>query len=87
MEKASAFAKKGVSLAQEHPKTFLALLFSVTLFILWCVNVFSLVTVKEDNLDSENKTKVINAKRSSYGIGVMAIIGVWLGWYNYKHSD
>ena len=88
MEKASAFAKKGVSLAQEHPKTLLALLFSITLFILGCVNIFSLMGVKTDIIeDPKTKTKVVNAKRSSYGIGVMAIIGVLLGWYNHKHSE
>jgi hypothetical protein len=86
MEKASDLAKRGASLAKEHPKMFLALLFSVTLFILWCVNVFSLMGVKEENLDSETKKKMINAKRSSYGIGVMAVIGVGLGYYNYKRS-
>jgi hypothetical protein len=86
MEKASDLAKRGASLAKEHPKMFLALLFSFVLFILWCVNVFSLIGVKEENLDSETKKKVVNAKRSSYGIGVMAIIGVWMGWYNYKRS-
>ena len=88
MDKASAFAKKGVSLAQEHPKTLLALLFSITLFILGCVNIFSLMGVDADNIeDPKTKTKVVNAKRSSYGIGVMAIIGVLLGYYNYKRSS
>ena len=87
MEKASAFTKKGVSLVKENPKTFVALLFSITLFILGCVNIFSLMGVKEDDIqDPATKTKVVNAKRSSYGIGVMAIIGVWMGWYNYKRS-
>ena len=81
MEKASSFA-------QEHPKTLLALLFSITLFILGCVNIFSLMGVSADKIDDPaTKTKVVNAKRSSYGIGVMAIIGVLLGWYNHKHSD
>ena len=88
MEKASAFAKKGASLVKEHPKTLLAILFSITIFILGCVNIFSLKGVKEDDIqDSETKTKVVNAKRSSYGIGVMAIIGVLLGYYNYKRSS
>jgi len=88
MEKASSLAKKGVSLAKEHPKTLLALLFSITLFILGCVNIFSLMGVKEDVIeDPATKKKVVNAKRSSYGIGVMAIIGVMIGWYNYKNSD
>ena len=88
MEKASAFAKKGVSLAKEHPKTLLALLFSITLFILGCVNIFSLMGVDADKIeDPATKTKIINAKRSSYGIGVMAIIGVLLGYYNYKRSS
>ena len=88
MEKASALAKKGVSLAKENPKTLLALLFSITLFVLGCVNIFSLMGVDADNIeDPKTKTKVVNAKRSSYGIGVMAIIGVGLGYYNYKNSS
>jgi len=88
MEKASDLAKRGASLAKEHPKTLLALLFSVTLFILVCVNIFSLMGVKEDDIqDPKTKTKMINAKRSSYGIGVMAIIGCALAYYNYKHSN
>jgi hypothetical protein len=37
--------------------------------------------------DPATKTKIVNAKRSSYGIGVMAIIGVGLGYYNHKHSS
>lgn len=87
MEKTSAFAKKTYDLAKENPKTLLALLFSITLFILGCVNIFSLMGVKEDDIqDPETKTKVINAKRSSYGIGVMAIIGCFIGYYNYKNS-
>lgn len=87
MEKASAFAKKGVSLAKENPKTLLALLFSITVFILGCVNIFSLMGVDEKVIeDPKTKTKIVNAKRSSYGIGVMAIIGVLLGWYNYKQT-
>ena len=88
MEKASAFAKRGASLAQEHPKTLLALLFSITLFILVCVNIFSLMGVKEDDIqDPSTKTKMINAKRSAYGIGVMAVIGCGLAYYNHKHSS
>jgi hypothetical protein len=89
MEKASAFAKKGASLVKEHPKTLLAILFSITIFILGCVNIFSLMGVKEDDIqDSETKTKVVNAKRSSYGIGFMAIIGVIIAIYNHiKTSD
>jgi len=88
MEKASAFAKKGVSLAKENPKTLLALLFSITLFILGCVNIFSLMGVDSEKIDDPaTKTKVVNAKRSSYGIGVMAIIGCGLAYYNYKHSS
>jgi hypothetical protein len=88
MDKASAFAKKGVSLAQEHPKTLLAVLFSITVFILGCVNIFSLMGVNADNIeDPKTKTKIVNAKRSSYGIGVMAIIGVFIAIYNHKISS
>jgi hypothetical protein len=44
--------------------------------------------VKEDDIqDPKTKTKMINAKRSAYGIGAMAIIGCGLAYYNHKHSS
>ena len=44
--------------------------------------------VKEEDIqDPSTKTKMINAKRSAYGIGVMAIIGCIIAYYNHKHSS
>jgi hypothetical protein len=86
MDKASAYAKSGLDLAKKNPKTLLALLFSVVLFILVCVNIFSLMGVKDDEVSGDSKTKVTNARRSGYGIGVMALIGCGLAYYNYTQS-
>ncbi len=86
MDKASAYARSGLDLAKKNPKTLLALLFSVVLFILVCVNIFSLMGVKDDEVSGDSKTKVTNARRSGYGIGVMALIGCGLAYYNYTQS-
>jgi len=86
MDKASAYAKSGLDLAKKNPKTLLALLFSVVLFILVCVNIFSLMGVKDDDVMGDSKTKVTNARRSGYGIGVMALIGCGIAFYNYTQS-
>jgi len=87
MDKASAYAKSGLDLAKKNPKTLLALLFSVVLFILVCVNIFSLMGVKDDDVMGDSKTKVTNARRSGYGIGVMALIGCGIAYYNYTQSQ
>ena len=86
MDKASAYAKKGFELAKKNPKTLLALLFSIVLFILVCVNIFSLMGVKDEEVSGKSKTKVQNARRSGYGILVMALIGCGLAYYNYTQS-
>ena len=87
MDKASAYAKSGLDLAKKNPKTLLALLFSVVLFILVCVNIFSLMGVKDNDVMGDSKTKVTNARRSGYGIGVMALIGCGIAYYNYTQSQ
>ena len=87
MDKASAYAKSGLDMAKTNPKTLLALLFSVVLFILVCVNIFSLMGVKDDDVMGDSKTKVTNARRSGYGIGVMAFIGCGIAYYNYTQSQ
>jgi hypothetical protein len=86
MDKASAYAKSGLDMAKSNPKTLLALLFSVVLFILVCVNIFSLMGVKDNEVSGASKTKVTNAKRSGYGIGVMALIGCGIAFYNHTQS-
>jgi hypothetical protein len=86
MDKASAYAKSGLDLAKKNPKTLLALIFSFVLFILVCVNIFSLMGVKDDDVMRDSKTKVTNARRSGYGIGVMALIGCGIAFYNYTQS-
>ena len=82
-----AYATKGFELAKKNPKTLLALLFSLVLFILVCVNIFSLMGVKDDEVMGNSKTKVRDARRSGYGIGVMALIGCGLAYYNHTQSS
>lgn len=83
MDKASSYAKSGLDLAKSNPMTLLALLFSVVLFILVCVNMFSLMGVNDNEVSGDSKTKVTNAKRSSYGVGVMALIGCAIALFNH----
>lgn len=87
MDRASAYASKGLDLAKKNPKTLLALLFSLVLFILVCVNIFSLMGVKDEEVSGNSKTKVRDARRSGYGIGVMALIGCGLAYYNHTQSS
>jgi hypothetical protein len=87
MERASAYASRGYDLAKNNPKTLLALGFSLVMFILVCVNIFSLMGVKDDEVTGNSKTKVRDARRSGYGIGVMALIGCGIAYYNYKKSS
>jgi len=87
MDRASAYATKGLDLAKKNPKTLLALLFSLVLFILVCVNIFSLMGVKDEEVSGNSKTKVRDARRSGYGIGVMALIGCGLAYYNHTQSS
>jgi hypothetical protein len=87
MERASAYASRGYDLAKKNPKTLLALLFSFVLFILVCVNIFSLMGVKEEEVTGKSKTKVRDARRSGYGIVVMAFIGCGLAYYNHTQSS
>jgi hypothetical protein len=86
MDKASAYAKSGLDLAKKNPKTLLALIFSLVMFILVCVNIFSLMAAKDDEIVGASKTKIRDARRSGYGIGVMAFIGCGLAYYNYTQS-
>jgi hypothetical protein len=83
MDRASAYASKGLDLAKKNPKTLLALIFSFVLFILVCVNIFSLMGTKDDEVTGKSKTKVRDARNSSYGIGVMALIGCGIAFYNH----
>lgn len=83
MDKASSYAKSGLDMAKSNPKTLLALLFSVVLFILVCVNIFSLMGVKDNEVSGDSKTKVTNATRSGYGVGVMALIGCVIAVFNH----
>jgi hypothetical protein len=87
MDRASAYAKSGLDLAKKNPKTLLALIFSLVLFILVCVNIFSLMAAKDDEITGKSKTKIRDARRSGYGIGVMALIGCGLAYYNHTQSQ
>jgi hypothetical protein len=87
MDRASEYAKKSFDLAKKNPKTLLALLFSIVLFILVCVNIFSLMGIKDEDVSGKTKTKVQNARRSGYGIVVMALIGCGLAYYNHTQSS
>ena len=87
MDRASAYATKGLDLAKKNPKSLLALLFSLVLFILVCVNIFSLMGIKDEEVSGKTKTKVRDARRSGYGIGVMALIGCGLSYYNHTQSS